>query len=249
MGDPWNLVIPGILHKVQPVRPPLVVLHGALGSATQLAPVAAELAPLGEVHRVELPGHGDTALGTVPFTIDGFAVALRAALLQRGIERPVVFGYSMGGYIALALESSWPGTIAGLVTLGTKYRWTADSAAAEADKLDPDAIRAASPRFAEALADRHRIAGGWEGVAHRTAGLMRALGRGEALTIERLRAIRCPVHCAVGERDAMVSVEETRDLADAVRGNTWVLAGVQHPIERLPAGTVLSLMRSALGLE
>jgi pimeloyl-ACP methyl ester carboxylesterase len=223
---------------------PIVLLHGALGSAAQLGPLADELRALGPVHVLELPGHGDTALGTTNFSIDGFAQAVGDAVAVRGLDRPSVFGYSMGGYVALALEAARPGTFGSIVTVGTKYAWTASSATREAAQLDPDALRAALPRFAATLEARHRIAGGWETLLTRTAALLHDLGSGAALDAARLAAVRCPVCCAVGDRDSTVSVEETHALALALRGNVEVLAGVQHPIERLPPGTATALMRS-----
>jgi pimeloyl-ACP methyl ester carboxylesterase len=246
LKDPydWNLVRPAPSHKVPLVMRPIVLLHGALGSAAQLGPIADELRALGPVHVLEFPGHGETALGATEFSIEGFAQFVGASLAARGLDRPRVFGYSMGGYVALALEAARPGTCGSIVTLGTKYAWTAVSAAREAAQLDADAIRATLPRFAAALEARHRIAGGWETLLVRTAALLHGLGSGAALDAGRLAAVRCPVCCAVGDRDSTVTVEETQALALAVRGNTEVLAGVQHPIERLPAGTATALMRS-----
>lgn len=102
-------------------RPHILVVHGALGSAAQMEPVRLALQALGDAHCVELPGHGNTPLATnAEFGMPLFVQHLREAVqrtAQLGNAAPFVFGYSMGGYVALALEAAYPGTCAGIVTL------------------------------------------------------------------------------------------------------------------------------------
>src|SRR5262245_35411819 len=51
----------------------VVLIHGALGSASQLAPIAALLGDAYEVLSLELEGHGDTPGAADDFHIDRFA--------------------------------------------------------------------------------------------------------------------------------------------------------------------------------
>ena len=68
------------------------------------------------------------------------ALALYADDEIANVHAPIVFGYSMSGYVALALEAERPGTFSGIVTLGTKFAWTPDVATTESARLDPAAI-------------------------------------------------------------------------------------------------------------
>ncbi len=221
--------------------PPVVLLHGALGARDQLDPLRAALAPLvaAPVHALEFAGHGSTPPG--PGDADGYrmerlAEQLRAALDERGIERAVLFGYSMGGYAALLLAAAHPERAAAVVTLGTKLAWTPELAAHDAARLDPATLRVKAQRFADALAERHAGAGGWEAVLARTASLLTALGERPLLTPERLGAIACPVRVLVGDRDATLPVAECVDAVRALpRGELAVLPGTGHPLERVNA--------------
>ena len=120
--------------------PQIFVVHGALGSAAQMEPVANALASLGTVHNVELPGHGHTSLpASSDFSMATFVRALESDVRMANdvaTEKPFVFGYSMGGYAALALEAEHPGTFAGILTLGTKFAWTPDRGAARSGSTE-----------------------------------------------------------------------------------------------------------------
>jgi pimeloyl-ACP methyl ester carboxylesterase len=219
--------------------PPLLLLHGALGAGAQLAPLAAALAQrLGRPADVlELEGHGETAPHPDGFSIERFAEQVVERLDARGVERAALFGYSMGGYVALHLARVHPERVAAVATLGTKFRWDPETAAREAARLDPAAIRAKVPRFAEALAARHGgggAAGGWEAVLARTAALLRSLGERPLLTDAALAEVAARVRVIVGDRDATVTVEETAGSYRALsNGELLVLPRTPHPLEQL----------------
>jgi pimeloyl-ACP methyl ester carboxylesterase len=216
----------------------LILLHGALGAAAQLAPLAERLsAQLGSgVHVVEFEGHGRTPPRADGYSMERFAEQVLEWLDAAGIERAAAFGYSMGGYVALHLARVRPERVTAVATLGTKFRWDPATAEAESARLDPAAISAKVPDFADALAARHAGAGGWEAVLARTAALLRSLGARPLLTDDTLADVRQRVRAMVGDRDATVSVEET---AGAVRvlpeGELCVLPRTPHPIERVDA--------------
>jgi pimeloyl-ACP methyl ester carboxylesterase len=233
---------------------PILVVHGALGSAAQMQPVAEALRTLGKVEIVELPGHGETPLPNASaFGMDLFADAIAAAVGQVGARpgaaalTPLVFGYSMGGYAALVLESRAPGTLGGIVTLGTKFEWTPELSAREASRLDAATIAAKVPKFADTLAVRHAGTGGWHRVLDDTAALLRELGNAPLLHTETLHRIAIPVTVAVGARDDTVSADEAERTAGMLRNGTFaVLPDVPHPIERVPHDAIQSLVRELL---
>lgn len=227
----------------------LLVIHGALGSAEQMQPVAEALSVLGAVTNVELPGHGRTPRGDATFTIAGYGRWLEPIVrnARSGSSELYVFGYSMGGYIALACESQHAGSFAGIVTLGTKFAWTPDLAAGAARRLDPDTIAAKVPAFAAALRSRHEGSGGWHENLAGTRGLLTDLGADPPLVHDTLRQIESVVALAVGSNDDTVDASETCEMARLIpAGECRVLDDVPHPIERVAPARVVELVREVM---
>jgi pimeloyl-ACP methyl ester carboxylesterase len=224
----------------------LLFLHGALGDATQFDDLRARLA--GEWHTLALnfPGHGD-APAAGQFSIDAFARAALRFLDEQGVRQPIaVFGYSMGGYVALRMALLAPERLRVVATLGTKFDWTPETAAREAGRLDPERMVERVPAFAEALTQRHR-AQDWRDVVRQTADLLRRLGAGEALREADLRRVTCPVRIGLGERDQLVSLEESEQAARWLpNARLERLPDLPHPIEQVPVEALAQWVRSAL---
>jgi pimeloyl-ACP methyl ester carboxylesterase len=216
------------------VKPRLLLLHGALGAGPQLRPLAAALSDSFDVHVPDFEGHGATPRRGRPFRIEHFADNV-LEFLERTSPGPAhYFGYSMGGYVALYLATVRPELVLSVATLGTKFRWSADTAERDATALDTERIRAKVPRFAAALAERH-VAAGWETVLAETAGMMRALGERPLLDAATLATIAAPVRICVGDRDATVGIDESAEAYRALRaGELEVLPGTPHPFEKAP---------------
>lgn len=216
--------------------PDVILIHGALGAIDQLAPLESLLSPRIIPHRLELEGHGSRPSGT-PFSTQRFAANVRELMARKGIARASIFGYSMGGYVALDLAATSPELVARVATLGTKLAWNPDAAAKETTRLHAPTIRAKVPRFADLLEQRHARAGGWELMLERTSAFMTSLGTQPVVDDAVLERIKQPVRLMVGDRDSVVSVEETRRGASALAaGELAVLPNTLHPIEqvRLP---------------
>jgi pimeloyl-ACP methyl ester carboxylesterase len=193
---------------------------------------------------VELEGHGDTPPAGDAYSMPRFVVQLRAAIVSQGRGPATLVGYSMGGYVALLLAAESPELVSRVVTLGTKLAWTPEFAAKETGRLDPVVIRAKVPPFAEQLEQRHRAAGGWETVLRKTAALMTSLGANPLVDEALLKRVAQPVRLMVGDRDAVVSVEETRAAAKQLgKGELAVLPGTPHPIEQVRVDLVASMVR------
>ncbi len=209
----------------------IILLHGALGSAHQFAGLSSAL------HRVphqilEFPGHGQTDDIAAPWTIELFSQWLQTRLQE--FESPVtVFGYSMGGYVAMDCALRNPQLCRRIVTLGTKLRWSVEGANHETKMLDPDRILEKVPRFAEDLQRRHG-ADRWRTVLEKTASLMHTLGAAPVLTTERMLQCTTPIRFGLGDRDEMVSLDETREFFAATPGaEFFVLPATKHPIEKV----------------
>ncbi|MGZ8470602.1 MAG: alpha/beta fold hydrolase [Gemmatirosa sp.] len=226
---------------------PILLLHGALGARDTLRPIERALTPLlpagTAVHAHEFPGHGTTpdpeAASDTPYDVARLASGVLDAMDRDGVDHATIFGYSMGGYVALLLAAQHPARVRAVVTLATKLAWTPEGAARETARLDAAAIRAKVPRFADALATRHADAGGWETVLARTASMMHAVAAHPLVTPDVLAAIACPTRICVGDRDATVSLDECSAAMRALpRGELAVLPGTGHPLEHADAARV-----------
>lgn len=223
----------------------LLLLHGALGSASQFDKLIPLLPNHWQIHSFNLPGHGGAPLPS-DFSITYFAEAVLDFLDKNKIAQVHSFGYSMGGYTAMQLAAKHPERIQGIVTLGTKFHWTPEIATREAALLNPDKIAAKVPVFAELLATRHAPVD-WREVLHRTAGLLHGLGNGATLSEDTVRAITCPVLVGLGSEDHLVTEEESRAMAALLpNGRFEKLEGMKHPLEQVDPGLLATWLTTNL---
>jgi pimeloyl-ACP methyl ester carboxylesterase len=226
----------------------IILIHGALGSASQIAPLGALLVDWYDVHLLELEGHGETPADGDAYDTARFAQNVRDFMSAHQIARASIFGYSMGGYVGLHLAAESPDLVTSVVTLGTKLAWSVETAARETRRLDPATIRAKVPQFAESLERRHVGAGGWEVVLRKTAAYMTGLGERPAVNAAVLSRIQQRVRLMVGDRDTAVTVDETiSGVRSLGSGDVAVLPSTPHPIEQVRMPLLASLVRDFLG--
>ncbi|WP_198680226.1 alpha/beta fold hydrolase [Cupriavidus agavae] len=99
---------------------PVLLIHG---NSSSRAVFAHQLhGALAEPYRFiafDLPGHGDSSNATAPartYTRPGFADVTVEVLAQLGIEEVVLFGWSLGGHIALEVAARFPGVRAIMIS-------------------------------------------------------------------------------------------------------------------------------------
>jgi len=185
----------------------------------------------GRILAPDFSGHGARTAEAGAFGIPQFAGDLVSFLDAEGITQADIFGYSMGGYVALHAARQHPARIGSIMTLGTKFAWDPPTAEKEAARLDPAAIESKVPAFASRLKELHGDR--WVDVVRRTAGMMLELGASPALRDGDFGSIPHRALLGVGSADEMVTLEET---ANTVRllpsGGLLVIPGMRHPIER-----------------
>jgi len=100
---------------------PLLLLHGGLGSTDMFAPILPKLAEHRTVIAVDLQGHGRTALGDRPFSLQAIGDDMAAIVKTLGYDRVDVMGYSLGGGVAFRMAIQHPEAVRRLVLISTGY--------------------------------------------------------------------------------------------------------------------------------
>lgn len=224
----------------------IILLHGAIGAEDQLLPLDKQLGEKKfKVHHFSFSGHGGQAFAPY-FGIEQFAAELYQYILERNLEQPNIFGYSMGGYVALYLESQKPKLIGKIATLATKFDWTPEGAVKEAAMLNPETIQQKVPNFAEALQKRHGDQ--WVELLNKTAEMMKVLGDAPLLSEAVLKTIESPVLLGLGDKDSMVSLDETRKVFAALpKCNMYMLPSTKHPIEGVNVELLSTILANYFG--
>ena len=224
----------------------LLLLHGALGSKDQFQSLVHLLKETFQVHTFNLPGHGGLPLPDNEFSIELFSEQVARYIQDMNIEKANVFGYSMGGYIAMYLAKQMPDKVNKIVTLATKFYWDEKTATKEVKLLDGKIIQEKLPAFAEQLQKRHAPVD-WLTILDKTTELLINLGNRNTLQPEDYTSITTPSLVLLGDRDKMVTLEETlavyKQLPNAQFG---VLPGTPHIFEQVNLSLLAYLIKRFL---
>lgn len=214
---------------------PLLFVHGA-GCTGDV--FAAQLAAFEGSHAITLPGHGTP--GT-PGSIEEFADVVNEFCAERGLERVVLAGSSMGGAVALELALRRDPLVHAVVLLGSGAKLRVAPPIFEALRSD---FRAAARMLAgyffaepderlidDAVAEMLRVG------QEQTIRDFRACDAFDVT--DRLGEIGVPLLAITGERDVMMPPKHAALVADRVPGaSARILPGAGHlaMVER-PADT------------
>lgn len=220
----------------------LLILHGAIGSKSQFNSLTSLLNNQFNIHLLNFSGHGGEAFKE-NFNIAQFADDVLVYLDQQKIESIDIFGYSMGGYVALYLAKNHPEKVGKIITLGTKLSWTPEIAAKETKMLDAEKMEDKIPAFAKILKDRH-YPNDWKTVLEKTASMMVAMGNKNILKDEDFKLIQHPVKMLLADNDEMVTYEETNHVAQLLPHATFeILPNSKHPIEKVDIDALSEIIR------
>lgn len=225
------------------MKPNLLILHGALGSSQQFETLSSLLSATFSVHRFNFEGHGGFPT-TANFSIDLFVENTVKYLRENSIKNTLIFGYSMGGYVALKLALEQPEKVTQICTLGTKFDWSQEAAEKEVKMLNPEVIEAKFSQFAARLDELHQPEN-WKRVVRKTAQMMLELANGQALKPKDFSKIKQAVSIGIGSKDQMVSYEESEEVArNLPNGQLITLEGVPHPIDLIDANNLHQFLKS-----
>jgi pimeloyl-ACP methyl ester carboxylesterase len=98
--------IAGLAYEIHGAGTPVVFLHGLTFDRTTWRPVIERLGEGVQSIAVDLPGHGESE--GPPVSLDQLAGLVHELLSELGIERPVVVGHSIGGFLAFLYAVGYP---------------------------------------------------------------------------------------------------------------------------------------------
>ena len=123
----------------------IVLIHGALGNASEMFPIGKWLEERFTVLYYEIPGHGERRKEIDSFSMETVVRDFSTFLDEVG--ETFVFGFSLGGYLALSAVAGGEERIKGVVTLGTKTDWSPEEAKKEMANLAVELIQEKSEAF------------------------------------------------------------------------------------------------------
>lgn len=210
----------------------IILLHGAIGTKKQMANIKDALSTEHQIYAYDFPGHGEH-----PEMEQGFSIELFENWVSEVISTMdgdvAILGYSLGGYVGLRLAIQLPERVKAVMTFGTIFNWHPEQASKQISMINPEKIKEKVPAFAGMLAETHGDK--WMNVLYQTHHLLEKLGAKPLLTEENLSQISCPCIISVGDRDALVSIEESYATYKSIPNAGFVVyANTGHPIEKAP---------------
>lgn len=223
----------------------LILIHGALGFKGDLENL--KLALIKEdfdVHTFSFSGHGKQNFEHA-FSIPQFSLELENFIIKNKFIRPSVIGYSMGGYVALNLTLKNPSLINKIITLATKFNWSKETVEKETRMLVPETILEKVPAFAKSLETKH--SNNWKELLSRTAQMMHDISTNNYLNTETLKTIQAKVLIGLGDKDQMVTLEETVNVYKTLpNAGMYMLPATTHAIESLNIPAFIAIIKEFL---
>ena len=217
---------------------PLVLLHAFPLDGRMWAPQVEALAGTYQVIVPDLRGFGAARDQAVEEAgMDLLADDLARLLDDRGLDRVVLGGLSLGGYVALAFMRGHADRVSGLVLLDTKATADGDQARegrltmaervlAEGSGFVPEVML---PKLLGQTSREHRpelVSRVAELIREQAPGAIAGAQRGMAArsdTTDVLASIKVPTLVMTGEEDTVTGPEVGRDLAAGIPGARFLL--------------------------
>ena len=228
-------------------RPTVVLLHGGPGSFdhSYFKPDFARLSRVAQVVYLDLRGHGRSQWDDpATWGFEQCADDVRGFCDALGIERPVVYGHSLGGFVAMVYGARHPGHARALVLQSTLARFDLGRLVEDFRRLGGDEVAATVERVyggdslsvtAEEWDRCWRLFGPWVvGEQERARSIVNrelnppglALMR-EFDVVDELARVDCPTLVCVGELDPVTPVAAAREIAGALPDGSARLEVIQ----------------------
>ena len=214
--------------------PPLILLHGAGGSADDpvggWAALAPSFAEAFHVYLVEYRGHGRTGNPAGFMTFEQIGDDIAAFAQELGLGPAHIAGISDGGIVALDCAIRRPELTRTITVVGANY-CVHEGVLNVTATLDPDALEQRAPDTAADFARRHdrgKHAGHWKDLIRQIAANNSA---NPTWTPKDLQRIACPTLLISGENDPYATAEQMTIMKREIPDAEWlILNNAGHPV-------------------
>lgn len=195
-----------IHYEVAGRGPAVLVTHGFSASSHMFAGTADALAADHTVIRWDIRGHAGSDAGDDPahYTAAACVDDMAALLDAVGVDRAVLVGHSLGGFLTLEFRLAHPGRVRAMVLVGTGPGYRSDDARAGWNRMAAKMADGFETRGLAALGRSAEV----DGSVHRDARGLALAARGilpqhDDRVMTSLPDIGVPTLVIVGERDEM----------------------------------------------
>jgi pimeloyl-ACP methyl ester carboxylesterase len=206
----------------------VILLHGALGSSSDHSSFADKLSHEGlHPQLLEFSGHGNQPFSD-DFGIKQFSTELKAFIEKKDLKGAAIFGYSMGGFVALYTASIHADLVGPIITLGTKLNWTNENITQESGFCDWNFLLQKAPSFAGSLKTKHAD---HMLLLQKTATMIKAFENGN-LHIPEWQPTQ-KIVLGLGDRDKLVTIDECREFMKGRKTcGLYMLPNTGHPFDQ-----------------
>ncbi len=186
-------------YEIHGTGKPIIVIHGAYMTIEAMGAIIPALAESHQVIAVELQGHGRTEdITGRPLTYESLADDIDSLMAHLNIETADIFGFSMGGSVALEVALRHPERVNKLILVSASYNskgWHAEMFAF-VDQITPE-IFVGSPMESE----YQRLAPNQENFAMLVKKLVELTKAVQDVSPDTIRAMQAPTLIIVGDAD------------------------------------------------
>lgn len=220
---------------------PLVLLHGFPLDKRMWEPQVKGLAQEFRVVTPDLRGHGESQATPGPYTMELLADDVKGFLDALKLQRVILGGFSMGGYVAFAFYRKYAERVQSLLLLDTRPQPDSDDGRRGREEMAQLAEREGAAPIAERLIPRLLTA---ETVANRRD------------VVDRVRRmiVECSVQGIAGDLRGLALRRDCMDLLPLMKAPTLIVVGEQDVItppaeselmaSKIPNATLVKIPRA-----
>lgn len=238
-------------------KPTIILLHGGPGyDHSGFKPLFAQLSDLAQVVYLDMRGCGRSDRSSAAhWNLAEWSADLGAFCRALEIDKPIVYGLSFGGYVALTYAAQFPDNVSKLILASTTAKLRIDRALRVFERLGGPSVRAVAKQFwqkpsSESFAEYARVCLPVYNLQAPPPGAFQRAIVNQELTIhyftpgqegrsfdlrEAAETIRCPTLIMAGTDDPITTIDDARDLAARVRPDLLEFAifeGCRHGLHR-----------------
>lgn len=201
---------------------PLILLHGGTATVTSWDERMPMLSKHFRVLALDTRGHGKTDNPAGKMTYGMLADDVAAFAQALNLEKPLIFGYSDGGQVALELGIKYPDLASALVLGGTAYKFgqqyfdALDGWGVHKTGIDLEEMERDSADWIEYLKAEHNRPDNpdyWQTLMQQISELWWSV---KDYSAEELQKITAPTLILQGDRDEGVDIEQTVEMYRAI---------------------------------